>query len=72
MPVGPPPMMATLLAGHLGGGLDGGHQGVVALLGGQQLGVADADGLVIEVAAALGLAAVGTDRAGDERQGVSR
>ena len=58
------------LARHLGGPLDGGHQSVVALLGRQQLGVADADGLVIEIAAALGLAAVGADGAGDKRQGV--
>ena len=50
--------------------LDGGHQGVVALLCRQQLGIPDADGLVIEIAAALGLAAVGADGAGDERQGV--
>ena len=55
---------------HPGGALDGGHQGVVALLRRQQLGITDADGLVIEAAAALGLAAVGADGAGDERQGV--
>ena len=58
------------LARHLSGGLDGGHQGVVALLRRQQLGIPDADGLVIEIAAALGLAAVGADGAGDERQRV--
>ena len=57
-----------LLAGDLLGGPDGGHQGVVALFGGQQLGIPDADGLVIEVPGALGLTPVGTDGAGQEGQ----
>ena len=49
---------------------DGSHKGVVAVFGGNELGVADADGLVVEVARALALAAVRADGAGDERQGV--
>ncbi len=47
-----------------------GHQGIVALFGGEELRVADVDGLVVEVARALALAAVRADSAGDERQGV--
>ena len=52
------------------GQLDGGHQGIVALLRGEELGVADVDALLIEIAGALALAAVRADGAGDERQGV--
>ena len=59
-----------LLAWNLFRDLDGGHQSAVALLGGKKLGVADPDGLVVEVAGALALAAVGADGAGDEGQGV--
>ena len=59
-----------LLAGDPLRNTDGGHQSVVALFGGQQLGVTDADGLVIEVPGALGLTPVGADGAGQEGQGI--
>ena len=49
---------------------DGGHQCAVALFRCDQLGVADLDGLFIEVAGAAVLAAVCADGAGDERQSV--
>ena len=49
---------------------DGGHQCAVALFCRNQFGVADLDGLFIEVAGAAVLAAVCADGAGDERQGV--
>ena len=60
----------NLLAGNLFRDLDGGHQSAVALLGGKELGVTDPDRLVVEVAGALALAAVGADGARDEGQGV--
>ena len=59
-----------LLPCHLLGGLHGGHHCLEALLRSHQLGIADMDGLVIEVAGALILAAVGADGAGNEGQGV--
>ena len=59
-----------LLARNLFRGFDRGHQSAVALLGGKKLGVTDPDGLVVEVAGALALAAVGADGAGDKGQGV--
>ena len=59
-----------LLPCHLLGGLHGGHHRLEALLRSNQLGIADMDGLVIEVAGALILAAVGADGAGNEGQGV--
>ena len=49
---------------------DGGHQRGIAVLCGDELGVADVDGLLIEVAGTLVLTAVGADGAGDEGQGV--
>ena len=60
----------SLLAGDLFWNLDVGHQGAVAVLCGDQLGVANLDRLVIEVARALVLTAVRADGAGDERQRV--
>ncbi len=59
-----------LLAGNLLRGVDGGHQGLVAVFGGQQLGIPDLHRLVVEIAAAPVLAAVGADGAGDEGQRV--
>ena len=59
-----------LLARDLRRDLDGGHQRAVAVLCGDELRVADLDGLFVEVAGALGLAAMCADRAGDERQRV--
>ena len=54
-----------------GSGLaDGGHQRVVALLGGFQLRVTDLDRFFIEIPGALVLAAMCADGAGDERQRV--
>ena len=58
-----------LLAINARGAADGGHERAVAAFGSEELRVADADGVVIEVAAALRLAAVGADRAGDEGEG---
>jgi len=59
-----------LLAGQLRGRLQRGHERAVAVLRCDELGVADVDGFVIEVARALVLAAVRADRAGQERQRV--
>ena len=59
-----------LLALDLRRTADGGHQCAVALFRCDQLGVADLDGLFIEVAGAAVLAAVCADGAGDKRQGV--
>ena len=59
-----------LFARRLFGGADVRQHGLVAVLGGHQLGVPDMDGRLVEVAGALVLAAVGTDGAGDEGQGV--
>ena len=59
-----------LLAGQLRGRLHGRHERAVAVLRCDELGVADVDGFVIEVARALVLAAVRADRAGQERQRV--
>ena len=60
--------LAAVACGH--GSLDLRHIGVIALLGGHQLGGPDLDGLIVVVPGALGLAAVGADGAGDEGQGV--
>ncbi len=70
MPVGPPPMMAAFLPEIVSGLPDGGHEGLVALLGRHQLGVADLHGLLVEIAGTLVLAAVRADGAREERQGV--
>ena len=59
-----------LLTLDLLGLLDGSHESVVAVFGGNELGVADMDGFFIEVTGALALAAVRADGAGDEGQGV--
>ena len=59
-----------LLARHLSGLLDGGHEGLIATLRRHQLGIPDTDGLVVEIPGALGLAPVGAEGAGEEGQGV--
>ena len=59
-----------LFALDLCGNLDVSHQCAVALRGRNELGVSNLDGLVVEVARALVLAAVSADGAGDERQSV--
>ncbi len=59
-----------LFAGDGLGSSDGGHERVISVLRSKQLCVADVDGAFVEVAAAAVHAAVGTDGAGDERQGV--
>ena len=61
----------SALAGNGSRADDGCHSGIDALLGRQQLGSADQDGILIEIAGALAHAAVRADRAGDERQGVA-
>ena len=68
MPPGPPPTTATL---RPAAGAQLGQQGLKPALGGLQLLGADVDALVVGVAHALVLAAVGADGAGDEGQGVA-
>ena len=67
--------------GHLGafhdlhelfGRLQRGHERAVTIFRCNQLGIADMDGFIIEVAGALVLAAVRADGAGDERKRVFR
>ena len=60
----------SLLAGQLFGRLQRGHERAVTIFRCNQLGIADMDGFIIEVAGALVLAAVRADRAGQERQRV--
>lgn len=67
----PPPMMAARLPGTGAGRTTDAILASMPFSAAQQLGSADLDGILIEIAGALAHAAVRADRAGDERQSVA-